>query len=239
MCKKRLLAIIVPCVVICVAIAVGRISNTESANSNIVESSIEKLSTSNQTSVVEEKFDLGPETVVNDGPEPSTLSLGSDEYSVINSNEIDTTEENTLLYEADVAILDVNHVTASAGDSNVEVSISISNNPGVLAMLLSVSYDESVMTMTSVTNGSAVSDVLTLTSGNNLVSGCNFLWDGIEILDEDIHDGEILTMTFDILPNIPSGQYEINVVSVDENMIDNDLEVVSSIINGGGIEIEN
>ena len=132
----------------------------------------------------------------------------------------------------------VDGVTAAPGDKEVVVPVLIENNPGVLGMMLSISYDETVMSMTSVENGEAVSEVLTLTQSNSLDTGCVFVWDGLEISDEEIKNGAILLMKFNIDNNAPDGNYQIVIVCDEGDIIDNDLYTLSPTIVNGSITIK-
>ena len=132
----------------------------------------------------------------------------------------------------------VEDATAVPGDKEVVVPVLIENNPGVLGMILSVSYDETVMSMTSATNGEAVSEVLTLTQGNSLNTGCIFVWDGLEISPSEIKDGTILLMKFNIANNAPGGNYQIVIVCDEGDIVDNELYAVSPTIKNGYITIK-
>lgn len=127
----------------------------------------------------------------------------------------------------------------SRGEKGVGLSLSLENNPGILGMLLSISYDESIMTLTNVDNGVAVNDVLELTHGKVLQNNCNFLWDGIDILSDDIRDGEILSLSFDISNEAPAGEYKVEINYLSENIVDNDLDVIPIQAKEGYITVKN
>lgn len=132
----------------------------------------------------------------------------------------------------------VSSVDVSPGDKKVEVVVSVENNPGILGMLLTIEYDESVMTLTNAASGEAVSDILTFTKANQLKSGCNFVWDGQEITDKDVKDGAILILTFDIKKEASAGSYEIDFLYGDGNIIDRDLNPVVLDVEAGDIHIK-
>ena len=134
--------------------------------------------------------------------------------------------------------LSVNKASASAGDKNVTVRILVKNNPGILGMRLSVSYDESVLTLTDASNGDAVSSVLTLTKARTLHSGCNFVWDGIEIGAADIKDGAVLELQFQVSDSAAAGKYPITIRYNSDDIVDNDLQSLSPQIQNGYISIK-
>ena len=134
--------------------------------------------------------------------------------------------------------LSVDKANASAGDKNVTVRIQVKDNPGILGMRLSVSYDESVLTLTGASNGDAVSKVLTLTKAKTLHSGCNFVWDGIEIGAADIKDGTVLELQFQVSDSAAAGKYPITIRYNSDDIVDNDLQSLSPYIQNGYILIK-
>lgn len=134
--------------------------------------------------------------------------------------------------------LSVESVKAAAGDKLVTVRISVKDNPGILGMRFSVSYDESVLTMTGALNGDAVSRILTLTKAKTLCSGCNFVWDGIEIDAEDVKDGTVLELQFRVSDSAAAGNYPITIRYNSGDIVDNDLQKLSPYIQNGYISIK-
>lgn len=134
--------------------------------------------------------------------------------------------------------LSVDAAEAAAGDKKVTVRIQVKDNPGILGMRLSVSYDESVLTLTGASNGDAVSKVLTLTKAKTLHSGCNFVWDGIEISAADIKDGTVLELQFQVSDSAVAGKYPITIRYNSDDIVDNDLQSLSPYIQNGYILIK-
>ena len=126
----------------------------------------------------------------------------------------------------------VSDANATAGATQVQVIVSIRNNPGIVGMTLKLNFDDSVLTLTSVEKGEALSE-MTFTKPKNLVSGCNFPWDAQEVLPENATNGEILILTFSVQSSAPAGRYAITLRYDDGAIIDNDLMPVDmNIING-------
>lgn len=98
---------------------------------------------------------------------------------------------------------------AAPGDTQVAITVSVKNNPGILSMTLTVTYDENAMTLVGAESGAAVNEVLTMTAGGTLESGCRFSWDGQDISSSDIKDGAVLVLLFDIHRSAAAGAYEI------------------------------
>ena len=131
----------------------------------------------------------------------------------------------------------MNTVSGNAGDT-VTVIAEVKNNPGILGMILTAQYDEKALKLESVENGAAISNVLTLTASKELKSGTRFVWDGVEIGEEDIKDGSILVMNFKILNTAEEGSHMVNLSYADGDIIDNNLESVSPEISYGYVKVE-
>ena len=126
----------------------------------------------------------------------------------------------------------VEKATASAGDT-VTLAIDVENNPGILGMTLTLSYNSKVLTLKNSVNGSAVSDALTLTKPGKYTSPCNFAWDGLELSNDQIKDGEILVLTFNVASNAAKGTYPITISYDNDSIFNADLMPVDlDIING-------
>ena len=132
--------------------------------------------------------------------------------------------------------ISVNDTYAASG-AEVSIDIVIENNPGILGMTLKLEYDDEFATLTSVVNGEA-SSAMTFTAPRSLQSGCNLQWDAEFVDEEDIKDGTIATLTFEISEEAPSNK-EITVdLSYDNGaIIDNDLNPVDVSLVGGAIRI--
>ena len=131
----------------------------------------------------------------------------------------------------------VENMSAFPGDT-VDVYVTISNNPGILGMTLSVFYDESALTLKDAACGDALKDVLQMTMPGEFKSQCRFIWDGLELDEEDIRDGEILVLTFDVDKNADKGSYLIHVFYNPGDIVDNDLKPVDLEIKDGNVNVK-
>lgn len=125
-------------------------------------------------------------------------------------------------------------VTVSAGQASVQIPISINDNPGIIGMVLKISYDESVMTLKSGKNGDALSG-LAMTTPGNLGSGCRFGWDGTDAVDGD---GEVLILTFDIKDTAATGTYDIQISYDKGDIFDGDYNDLTFELQKGSIIIQ-
>ena len=131
----------------------------------------------------------------------------------------------------------VGNVSTSAGQT-ITVPVSIVNNPGLLGIALKVNYDDSALTLKKCASGSAVSDVLTFTPPKNLVNGCKFGWDGNEISQDQVKDGQILLLTFEVNSSASAKTYPISVTYNSKDVFDNNINSVTVDVKNGGITVE-
>lgn len=130
--------------------------------------------------------------------------------------------------------ISVDTASAKAGDE-VEVAVKVDNNPGILGMTLTLSYDDTMCSLVSVKNGEAFEGVLDLSYSKDLKSGILFLWDGVDVSDESIKDGSILVLTFKVKDDAEEGACNITVETGD--IVDNNLNSISPVIKNGEISI--
>ena len=127
-------------------------------------------------------------------------------------------------------------VTAQAG-STVDVNIRIANNAGILGAQLTVTYP-SELALTRAKAGEAFSP-LTMTKPGQFQSPCSFVWDGQELLDGDVKDGVILTLTFAVSESAAAGAVlPIRIAEAQNSIVDGDLNHVAVTIISGTVTIQ-
>ena len=100
----------------------------------------------------------------------------------------------------------------------ISVTLSIRNNPGVAGLLVSLKYDESVLTLKDTENGGLFS---------GFTAAKNFAWDESADVYED---GVLATFTFEVAENAQAGDYGIEVLirsCTNENLDDVELSSVN------------
>lgn len=127
------------------------------------------------------------------------------------------------------------NISTSAGTTNVIVKVSVKNNPGILGMLLSVEYDENVLTLTGTSNGDAT-DELTFQEPSRFVSGCNFVWYGSET--GTIIDGSVLNLVFSVSGDAPAGTYPIKLTYSNQDTYDGDYNPIQATVINGSITVK-
>lgn len=134
-------------------------------------------------------------------------------------------------------VLVIGDVNAETGSDAVVRMIAV-NNPGILGMSGTISYDESVMTLTAAENGAVFSELLDFTTSSSLKNGCRFLWDGLELTPEQVKDGVMLNLTFEIKDDAKSGRYPIVFIPDLEGIVDTNLEVLDLEVDCGYITVK-
>lgn len=133
--------------------------------------------------------------------------------------------------------LTVSNEKASAGDE-VQVKVSVKDNPGILGMTLNVNYYTNILTLIDAKSGDAVKDVLTFTKPGKYQNNCSFLWDGMELSNDQIKDGDVLILTFKVSDDAEPGDYPILLSYEKDAIVDNNLNIVELEIIDGGVTIE-
>lgn len=147
----------------------------------------------------------------------STLSIGA----------ADTAKNATIKVESE----------AAATGSTVTLDISIQDNPGILGMTLVVNYDETALKLVAVENGDSLPG-MTFTTPKKLSTGCKLPWDAEEVHPEDIQDGVIAHLTFEILPTATTGSsYVVELTHDPGAIIDNDMAPLTVNIENGTITV--
>lgn len=142
---------------------------------------------------------------------------------------------NTLSVAAETKpTLTVEKVEASPGDE-VNVAVSVSNNPGILSMTLNLEYD-SGLTLLKGEKGEAFS-TLEMTRPGKYQSPCNFLFSGTSIDVDQIFDGDVLNLKFKVDDDAAAGSiFEVSVSC--EDTIDNDLQAIDVDVVDGYVSID-
>lgn len=114
------------------------------------------------------------------------------------------------------------------------VNVRIKNNPGIMGATLKLTYDAG-LTLVEARNGEAFS-ALDLTLPGELVSGCNFPWDAMDLDPNDIKDGVILSLKFEVSENAAVGNaLNISLSCVPDDVYDRNYETVPISFIAGNI----
>lgn len=194
--------------------------------------------------------DIAVTAVYTDGTKKSvtdftTNSSSIDMNAVGKKTLVVTFTENGITKTADIEIdvkgiesvnntkIEVSNNLSLPGDQ-IDVDISIKNNPGILGMTLTLQYD-SKLKLISAKSGNAF-EQLAMTKPGIFESGCKFVWDGTEIDEKTIKDGTILTLTFAISDEVKAGEKYI-ISASSEDAVDMNLNPVKIVSQSGSLSI--
>lgn len=141
--------------------------------------------------------------------------------------------KETVTYDGPTFV--VESVSANARDS-VDVVVSLANNPGIMDMALSFTYDSTALSLTGTSNGDALSDA-TFMGPKNMASGCRATW---YYMDEpaEYADGSVIILTFDVLETAESGEYEVSVEYGEKDVNDIDGNPLTFTVESGKVTVE-
>ena len=136
----------------------------------------------------------------------------------------------TALYEQNnTPTLTVGNVTAKAGDY-IEIPVSITNNPGLLGMSFSMTYNDSIILIDWVEEGSDnVFRGLNLQEPARYKNDCNLIWYGSSL--RAVKDGEAMIICAKIADDAPAGTYTFK-FSGDQVFDQDDNQVTLNYIEG-------
>lgn len=130
----------------------------------------------------------------------------------------------------------ISNAQAKQGE-RVTLMVSIVNNPGILGMTLNLAFDETALKLVDVKEGKAFEGILDMNHSKTLENGCVFLWDGEDLKEDQIQDGEILKLEFEVLKDAPEGKTQVVLTKDEDGTVDRNLEVVNPVIENGFITI--
>ena len=121
----------------------------------------------------------------------------------------------------------------------VSVTVSIENNPGIIAAKLNVNYDNEKIKLVGVTNG-GIFGAEAFEPGNNLsLVPYSILWeDGLAAVN-NTSDGTLVTLTFEIDVSTEAGTVPIEITCDQNSTFDIDLNEAEFATVNGAVEITN
>jgi len=121
----------------------------------------------------------------------------------------------------------------------VSVAIEITNNPGIVATKLRLSYDQSQIKLIGITDGGLLG-ANTFTPGNNLNAvPYSFLWDDSLAAANHTANGTLVTLLFEVDENAQPGFVPIEITYDQGSTFDVNMNDVEFVTVNGGITITN
>lgn len=167
---------------------------------------------------------------------PTFYEKGEERKSCANCDHYESREIATVGSEyTDPAII-VQNVTVNQGAEEVVLEVYIKNIPGIIAMTLQMNVDDNAFALQSAKKGDTLPST-DLTVGKQTSSPYRFLFDAMEVTEEDKKDGVLLTITLNVKdPSaLAKGEYNVTFSYTDGDIYDEnfntiDLQMVSGTI---------
>ena len=120
----------------------------------------------------------------------------------------------------------VSKATAEAGDTGVEVTVALKNNPGVTSLMMSISFDDAVLEMKEIVYNTAIGGTTVPAESDS--SPTVIYWaDGFK---DVTGDWLLVTLKFNVSSEADAGKYDItltynpdDVYNADEDNVDFDI----------------
>lgn len=139
---------------------------------------------------------------------------------------------NTMAAQSDPTVA-LSNTQGSAGQT-VSITATVSNNPGIVSMYLNMEYDTTRLQLVSVTDHGLLNGQ---TFSQNIDDYPYALtWDDSVASENNIGNGNLVTLNFKILDNAPLGDAEIR-LSNSGGIIDFDLNNVEFVFTSGKISV--
>ena len=138
--------------------------------------------------------------------------------------------------DPDAPVITMENKKGRAGDT-VDVMVSVNNNPGIISMLLELSYDNDYLTLTGVEDCGILG---TTVHGNNITYMPYVLCWANDTAHENITaNGNIVKLSFKVKDDAPEGVYNINLSydNEEEHILNFDFETVDFDVLNGSIEV--
>ena len=144
----------------------------------------------------------------------------------------------TAQYRSLISAITVDNVVVAEDGSTVTFDVRIEKNPGIMNMILSMSIDDSVFGFSTAVKGSTLpSSAFTKPGSQASSSPYNFLFDAMEITEDDKTDGVLFTVTLTVKDKSATGNYDIIFSYVEGDIVDENFEAIEMNINNGTITL--
>ena len=108
----------------------------------------------------------------------------------------------------------------------VNVTVSLNSNPGVISLLLNITYDPS-LTLTKITNGTVFSESDMGAGGDLSANPYKVSWGSYTSTSNNTKTGTVVTLTFSIAANATSGQKKVTITADPDSTFNTNYTPVS------------
>ncbi len=128
----------------------------------------------------------------------------------------------------------IENVETHAGATEVEVTVTVKNNPGILGAVCYVAYDNSALKLDYGANG-VTAEGVTFTKPMHYKNPTTFVWDAQDVTWTE--DGVILTLFFSVSPTAESGSYHITLNYDPQDMFDGNGDPIDFVVIDGSVTV--
>lgn len=122
--------------------------------------------------------------------------------------------------------------SAKPGDEQIKIPIKIEDNPGIMAITLSINYDSDVLEYKGYSRGKVVNDyTVAAHPDKNII---RFVSGMFEQTDKN---GEMITLKFNVKDNAKAGLSKIDIECGKGDMCNEDLDNIMPKISAGGVKV--
>ncbi|MBR5620454.1 MAG: InlB B-repeat-containing protein [Clostridia bacterium] len=175
-------------------------------------------------------FECNPTELTTAGTQTVTVSYGGKSATfsvVVNEPEIPDEEKPQLI---------LSDATAKAGE-RVNVTLSIANNPGIIATSINLTYDNTVLRLVDVQDGGLMGSTAFSPGHDYTLVPYTVVWEDGLATQNYTEDGVLATFTFEILEDAPLGETPITLNYIKNSTLNVDLDEVEFVLSSGKIEI--
>lgn len=120
----------------------------------------------------------------------------------------------------------------------VHVPVVIRNNPGIIALMLSLTYDTSFMTLTGVTDKGLLGQGTGIFGNNYETIPYRMIWEDGLVTKNYTSDGELAVLTFRINPQTTASSGDVIIEVVNDSTFDIDLNDVNFTTAAGKVSLD-
>lgn len=135
-----------------------------------------------------------------------------------------------------VPTLKLSKVSAKCGEQ-IDVTLSISGNPGIISAFVKISYDNTKLRLVKVTNGDVMADSTLNTAGTLDKIPYTLFWEDGLAKENNTQNGTLGVLTFEVLEDAEIGETPITLEYVLNSTLNVDLEDVPFTLESGSVNI--
>lgn len=167
---------------------------------------------------------------------PTTLKTAGTQIITITYGGKSATFNVAVSESANAPRMVVSRSMARAGEK-VDVTLSVANNPGIIAASVNLNYDKAVLRLVGVKNGVLFDNNAFAPGKDYTVIPYTVIWEDGLASQNYVSDGVLATFTFEVLADAPTGVTPITLCYTKNSTFNVDLDEVGFAITSGSVEV--